>query len=184
MKRPDIIQAERIAASEHARINAAYASLFPSISLTGTLGSASPDLADFLTWKSRIWAFGAEIIDPFIDGWRNLSNIDIAKAKFMRASADYQNLVLEAFRDVENSLSNLSLQQEEMEFLEQAVASSIETTRLSKIRYTHGIDNYLDVVDSERSELELKRSTADLLGWRYVSTIDLIKALGGSWSWN
>lgn len=181
LKRPDIKEAERKAASENALIGSAYASFFPSISLTTDLGFSSPVFKDFLKWSSRYWAYGANLREPLFDGWRNLSNLDLAKARFKQASADYQQKVIEGFRDVENALANIKLQAEEMESLGNSIKAAEITRELSNIRYFKGLVNYLEVTESERSELEVKRTYVDLLGWRYASTIQLIKALGGCW---
>ena len=66
IQRPDIAEAERKAASEHALIGVAYANFFPSLTLTGALGFLSPDLKDFLTWKSRVWTLGASAARLFL----------------------------------------------------------------------------------------------------------------------
>lgn len=182
LKRPDIIEAERTVASEQALIGAAYASFYPSLSLTGTLGYASPDLRDFLTWKSRLWAFGANIVEPIFNGGRNFANLDFTWARFREASDIYQQKVIVAFREVEDALVNIKYLEDQMKSLEESAKSAVDTTELSTDRYLQGFINYLDVVDSQRSELEIKTRITDLLARRYASTIQLIKALGGSWS--
>ncbi len=181
LKRPDLMEAEKTAASEHAMIGVAYASFYPSISLTGYLGYSSPDLRDFLTWKSRLWAFGGNMTAPIFDGYRNISNLDLAYARFHEASGTYQQRVLTAFKEVEDALVNIKLQAEEMDKLEKSAQSSKVTTEISMDRYLNGFVNYLDVADSWRMELEAQSGVIDLLGQQYVSTIELIKALGGSW---
>lgn len=181
LNRPDIWAVERKAASEHALIGAAYASFFPSISLTGALGFSSPDLKDFLSWKSRLWSMGVNIAQSVFDGWRNLSALDLTWARFREASADYQQQVMIAFEEVENALVSLKFEKEEIDSLQKAVTSSKETTALSEDRYFRGLVNYLDVVDSERTQLELERDLVDQLGKHHVSTVKLIKALGGRW---
>ena len=181
LKRPDIIEAERMAASEHALIKSAYASFFPSISLTGSLGFVSPVLEDFLDWKSRLWSFGAEAVQHIFDGGRRCSNLDLAKARFCEASFQYQKKVVTAFQEVEDALANLKYRTEAREVLEKKAISAKETSELSNTRYLKGIANYLEVSISERTELEVQISKTDLLGWQYISTIQLVKALGGAW---
>jgi multidrug efflux system outer membrane protein len=181
LRRPDILEAEKRIAMENSTIGAAYASFFPTFKLTGDIGYFSMDFKDFLTWKSRLWDYGAATSFPIFDGFNSLSNLEVAQTRFKMANSSYQEKVLEAFQDVEDALVNLQMQKEEMLSLEKSAEAALETTRLSQKRYLHGVANYLDVVDSERTELETKRSLADLLGWRYVSTIQLIKAIGGCW---
>lgn len=182
LNRPDIAEAERQMAREQALIGVAYAAFFPEVTLTGTLGYLSPDLRHFLSWKSRLWAYGTDIVQSLFDGGRNLSNLDVSYANFYEASGNYQNQVLTAFKEVENALSDIELQALQYASLESSVESAKLTTVLSTDRYNKGLVNYLEVVDSERAELEVERTAIDLLGLRYISTIQLIKALGGTWS--
>lgn len=181
LKRPDIKELERKTASEHALIGSAYASFFPDVSLTGSFGFSSPDLKDFLSWKSRFWSIGVSGPTPIFDGWRNASYVDLTWARFKEASALYQQKVLIAFQEVEDALAKIRFQAEEIESLETSAIASADTTVLSNERYLKGFTDYLNVSESERTELEVKRKVKELLGQRYVSVIQLIKALGGSW---
>ncbi len=184
INRPDIAQMERKAASEHALIGEAYANFFPKVTLTGALGYSSPDFKHFLTFLSRYWTYGVNIFETLLDGYRNEFNLDLSYARFYEASAIYQQTILIAFREVEDALSSIEFQDKEIISLRKAVESSSLTTIISKDRYDRGLVNYLDVSDSERTELETKSSLINLLGSQYVSTIRLIQALGGSWDSN
>lgn len=181
LNRPDIAQAEREMASKHALIGVAYAAFFPQISLTGTLGYSSPTLRDFLTWKSRLWSLGASAVQSIFDGGRNLCNLEESWANFYQTEGTYQNQVLTAFREVEDALSDIEWQSLQYHSLQESIESAKLTTLLSTDRYNRGLVNYLDVVDSERAELEVEVTAINLLGERYLSTIHLIKALGGTW---
>ncbi len=179
--RPDIAQAERRIASDHAMIGVAYASFFPSISLTGFLGYSSPELKDFLSWKSRLWGIGASAFQPIFDGGRLSSNLELAKSKFREADDVYQQQVLTAFQEVEDALADLEGLKNEYESLEMAVFAANKTFKIASDRYNKGVTFYLDVVDSERQELDAERNLIELLGQRYAATIQLIKSLGGCW---
>jgi len=181
LQRPDIAELERNMASEHALIGVAYASYLPSLSLTGAIGYFSPTYKDFMTWFSRYWSFAGGSVQPVFDGWRISSNVAASWARFGEASASYQQQVLTAFQEVEDALSSIERREKQAQDLNHSAQFSTQTTHLTTRRYTSGLVNYLDVVDSERSELDAKRNLAILLGQRYISTIDLIKALGGSW---
>lgn len=181
LNRPDIAQAERQMASQHALIGVAYAAFFPQISLTGSLGYSSPILHDFLTWKSRLWSLGASAVQTVFDGGRNISNLEESFARFHQTEGTYQNTVLIAFREVEDALSDIELQALQYESLQRSVESAKLTTFLSTDRYNRGLVNYLDVVDSERAELQVEITAINVLGDRYLSTIQLIKAIGGTW---
>lgn len=184
LNRPDLNAAERKAASEHALIGASYASFFPTLSLTGGLGFSSPNLKEFLKWKSRYWNIGANSEEPVFDGWRTCSGVDFSWARFRKASADYQQKVLVAFEEVENGLSNIQFQKSEIESLQKAHTSSIATREISLERYTKGFTSYLEVTDSERAELESGLDLIRVEGKLFTSTIELIKALGGSFEYS
>lgn len=181
LQRPDIAQAERAMASEHAMIGVAYASFFPSLSLTGALGFSSPELKDFLSWKSRLWAIGANAFQPIFDAGRLHSNLEFAKSKFRESCTSYQQQVLKSFQEVEDALAALERLRNEHESLQKAVQAAENMYKIASDRYSKGITFYLDVVDSERQELEAERSLIESLGQQYAATIQLIKSLGGGW---
>lgn len=181
LRRPDIAEAESLCASKSALINVAYASFFPSLSLTGTLGFLSPTLKDFLSNISRYWVLGANSSQSVIDGGRNCANVDIALARFQQATANYQQTVVTAFREVEDALTSIELQAKQYEDLERAVTASKKSAGMSMQRYSKGLVNYLEVIQYDRTQLQAEQQLALVLGQRYVSTVNLIKALGGSW---
>lgn len=180
-QRPDIIEAERLMASEHALIGVAYASFFPSLSLTGALGYSSPDLTQFLRWISRYWMMGVGSSQSIFDGGRDCSNLQEAWANYRAATGQYQGILLIAFQEVENALNNLERQAKQAEQLEVALRASSRSTELATNRYYHGLGTYLQVVDNERTQLQNELALTNLQGVRYLSTIQLIKALGGTW---
>lgn len=181
LKRPDISQAERLIASEFALVGAAYASFFPSLNLTGALGYSSPDISQFLKWISRFWAIGGNISQTILDGGRDYSNLQLAYARFKEASGSYQQQVLIAFQEVEDALKNIEQYERQSEHLLQVVQASGKATKLSMNRYVTGVAIYLEVIENERQELQAKVNWIRTLNSLYTSTIQLIKALGGSW---
>lgn len=180
-RRPDIAAAEREMASENANAKAAYANMFPSLTLTGTLGFQSPEFKDFFKWLSRLWSLGANSSETIFDAGRKDSVLASALARFAEASGSYQQTVLTAFREVEDSLNNLEYEKKQADSLQLAVNEATKLNQLSTTRYQKGVTNYTEVVVNERSELDAKRNAAGVLGLRYQSTIQLIKALGGGW---
>lgn len=180
-RRPDIAEAERNMASEHAIVGVAYASFFPSFELTGTLGFSSPTFRDFLTWKSRLWSIGTNVAQTVFDAGRKKSNLEIAWARFDEANGNYQQTVLTAFKEVEDSLTNLEYEKKQSDSLQNSVSDATRLTRISISRYQQGLANYIEVVTNERSQLDAQRSYINVLGQRYQSTIQLIKALGGGY---
>lgn len=181
LRRPDIAQAERVMASQHAQINAAYANFFPTLSLTGALGFSSPDLKHFLKWISRYWAIGVTSSQMVFDGGRDNSILQTAIARFKEASGGYQQQVLVAFQEVEDALNNIEMYAKQTKNLLDVVNASTKATQLSMNRYVNGVAIYLEVVENERLELQAKINWIRTMSLRYISTIQLIKALGGSW---
>lgn len=184
LQRPDIAAAERLRASENAQIRVAYAAFFPSFSLTAALGFSSPDLKHFLTWKSRYWALGGALNQSLFDGGQRLANLELACAHFREADDVYQQQVLAAFQEVEDSLGNIEQYYKQAEKLSDSVGSAGTTYAIARDRYSQGVTLYLDVVDSERDLLNAQRSLLTVEGLRFSSTIHLIKALGGMWQNN
>lgn len=181
IKRPDIAEAERQMASQHALINVAYANFLPSLTLTGTLGFLSPDLKHFLTWKSRYWLMGANSSQMVFDGGRDEATLAATWAQFMETSSNYQQVVLNAFQEVEDALSNLESQAKQAEYLKESSQAADKAYSLSLSRYNKGIVTYLEVMVNLRTALTTDQSYINLQGQRFISTVQLIKALGGSW---
>lgn len=184
VQRPDISQAERERASEHALIRSAYASFLPSFSLTGSIGFSSPDLKSFLSWRSRFWEIGANSVQTVFDGGRKLSNLELQWAKFKEADQAYREIVLEAFEEVEDALADVEWSYKESIKLAESVKAATKTYTIVSDRYSQGVIFYLAVVDSERDQLTAESNYNTVLGLRYSATIQLIKALGGDWSQN
>lgn len=181
LQRPDIAAAERKMASQHALIGVAHAAFFPSFELTGTIGYLSPDIRQFLGWKSRLWALGMNAMQPIFTGGYNMANLNLAYAQYNEAMHDFEQTVITAFQEVEDALVNLEMQAKQYESYAASTEVSDKRTKLSWRRYQNGVANYLEVLDSERSKLSAENNLVTTLGVRYISTIQLIKALGGAW---
>lgn len=181
LQRPDLAEAERQSAAEHALIGAAYASFFPSLSLSGVLGFSSPTLKDFLKWKSRYWQIGANSSQMVFDGGYDEGNLEVAWANFRQASLTYQKTVLTAFQEAEDALNDIEYRARQYDTLERAVKAARENLDIAIRRYTQGLVYYQLIVDSDRSKLDAELSLMNTLGARYVSTVQFIKAIGGTW---
>jgi multidrug efflux system outer membrane protein len=183
-RRPDVSEAERLLASSSAQIGVAVAQLYPDLRLTGVLGLESSDLRHLIEWQSRIWTLAAGAAIPLFVGGQLEAGVDLAKAKYVEALANYRSHVLSAFRDVEDALTDLHLRAEAAEAQSKAVASSREYLTLSEVQFRQGLVNYLTVTDAQRTLLTNELSGAQLLNARLVSTVQLIKALGAGWEEN
>jgi multidrug efflux system outer membrane protein len=104
-----------------------------------------------------------------------------AKSAREEAIANYRQAVLAAVKDVETSLSQIHYRREQIEAQNEALAASSQATTLIRSLYESGSVSYLERLDAERTHLQLQLQSAQLTAQRYIATVRLIKALGGSW---
>ena len=180
-RRPDVAEAERAMAAANARIGVAKAAFFPTVSLTGAGGFESADVDALFDKDSRFWSIGPSISIPLFAGGRSKANLQATQASYDEAVAQYRQRVLTAFQEVEDALVNLRLRADQAEANARLLESARDSVRLSKARYDQGLVNYLEFVDAERSRLAAERTAVTLLSQRLVSTVLLIKAIGGGW---
>jgi outer membrane protein, multidrug efflux system len=121
---------------------------------------------------------------PVFEGGRNKANLARAKAVYGENLAQYREGVLLAFQDVENALAGLRVLAEQAEAQARAVTSAQKSSQISNTRYKAGLVTYLEVVDTERTTLANQRLASQLAGQRLVTSVALIKALGGGWQAN
>jgi multidrug efflux system outer membrane protein len=181
LRRPDIAAAELEVKSRHALLKRAYTQFFPSLSLTAVGGSESPEFKEFLTKKSRYWMLGASIDQLIFDGGAAIYNVKREKAILEEASGTYQKQVLIAFQEVEDALSNIASYAKQYEAQLAATNWAQKTWQLYLDRYNLGLTYYINVVDTERDLLNFQINLNAIAGFRFVSTIQLIQALGGGW---
>ncbi|MEI5998282.1 efflux transporter outer membrane subunit [Paraburkholderia bengalensis] len=184
-RRPDIAAAERMMAAANARIGAAKAAFFPMLELTGAGGFESATLADLFRWSSRVFLLGplagAALTVPIFDGGRRQGNLDRAYAVYEEDVARYRQQVLTAFREVEDSLSDLRILEDQLDTQSDALKASERAAQLSSKQYSEGAISYIDVIDTERTLLQARRALIQLQGRKANQTVELIRALGGGW---
>lgn len=183
-RRPDIRFAERQLAAATAQVGSAIADLFPKFFLTGAGGLQSISASDWFTGQSRYWSIGPTISWPIFDAGRIRANIEIRNAQQEQALNQYEKAVLAALGDVEKSLINYSQEQVRHRSLNDAVASNRRAVEMANELYVHGLNDYLNVLDSQRAlyvtETELAQSEATMAS----NLVALYKALGGGWETN
>ena len=179
LRRPDLVEAERRLASEHARVAAARADMFPSISLTGIAGRESAALSDLFTGPAGVYLFAASVTQPIFQGGRLVARTDAARAREQQALAQYQKAIQSAFSEVRTALNGQARSRESYEAesaREQALAQSL---RLAQLRYQNGIASQLDVIDAERGLLAARINRVEALRAQRAAIADLFRALGG-----
>jgi multidrug efflux system outer membrane protein len=179
-QRPDIRAYEKERLSRHFDINAAEAAFFPSLKITAGGGFSSPIFKDFMAWISRWILYGINSTQMVYDGGYMCAELNLALSKFKAADYEYKQMVLKAFQEVENSLSNIERYSKEYEKAYQSYLWAKNTYEIADIRYLNGFTFYLDVTEAQTKSLQYQLLVAELLGLEFISTVDLIKALGGS----
>ena len=183
-RRPDVAQAERLLAARNAEIGVAQAAYFPSIRLTAGFGFESSDLSDLIKTDSMIWTVAAGLSQPIFDGGRIKGNVDRAKAAYDENLAVYRQQVLIAFQEVETALSGLRLLALQADAQTRAVTNSERASEIATSRYRAGLVFFLDVLDAERTALSSRRAATQIQGAQLITSVGLIKALGGGWDPN
>lgn len=180
-RRPDIRRAEKELEAATARVGVATADLFPRFSLTGSFGRRSDAFEELSSGISQLWAFGPSIRWPLFAGGRIRANIQVQNARQEQALALYEKAVLNSLEDVENALVSYSRQQERHRSLMEAVVANRRTVELANSRYSGGLEDFLSVLDAQRSlydsEDRLAQSEQDVA----ENVVRLYKALGGGW---
>jgi outer membrane protein, multidrug efflux system len=182
--RPDVAQAEEQMIAANANIGIAKAALYPTISLTASLGGESLELGDVLKSASRIWTGGLSLYLPIFDSGKLNSRVDQASAKQKQALASYEGAVQNAFREVNDALVDVR-QNSEREFaLNRSQIAAKKALEISENRYKSGYSAYLDVLDAQRVYNDVALSFVQSRQARLVATVELFKALGGGWQSN
>ncbi len=179
LRRPDLAEAERMMAAQHALVGSAYGELLPSFALTGGLGYQSPVFRKFMEEASRYWTMGVQSDQTLFDGGKKFSDIDIAWARFFQASTNYKSIALRAFREVEDSLVEIEAEEKQVKNYEYLLNAAEQASNMSKRRYEAGLVNNFEYIVNERAVLQAKLRLQALIGLQYASTLKLIRSLGG-----
>ena len=180
-RRPDIAEAERTMAASNARIGVAKAAFFPSINLTGNAGQLSVNLNSLTSGQSFTWFVGPSLSLPVLEGGRLSANLKRTRAAYDESVANYRQQVLVAFKEVEDALSGLRILENQAVAQTRAVRAAQRTREISASRYKQGAALYLEVLDAQRAVLLNEQLAAQIRGLQLVTSVQLVKALGGGW---
>ncbi len=181
-RRPDIRVAEQTLAAQTARIGVAEAIRFPSLSLTGSLGLASDELSGFFSSDNKTWGLSAGLIAPVFNAGRNKRRVEVEVARTEQALLNYEQTVLQAMREVEDSLVGVHTYKREVLARESQQKAAASAAMLSRARYNGGVTSYLEVLESERSLFRAELLASSTRREQLVSYVTLYKALGGGWA--
>ena len=185
-QRPDVRQAEYTAMAQNARIGLASADLYPSFSLSGSIGltsttSGDSDFGDLFSTDAFSWSIGPSFVWPFLNYGRIKNSVRVEDARLQQTLVAYRQTVLQAAREVEDAMARLIGSRNQDAILEQTVKSALRSNELSVLRYSEGYSGYERVLNAQQALFREQQ--------RYISNrsnmarnlVALYKALGGGW---
>jgi len=181
-RRPDVLAAEHNLVAANASIGAARAAFFPSITLTGSYGTSSTRLAGLFGGGSTTWTYLPQITLPIFTGGANEAGLAYAKEERNLYVATYEKTIQTAFQEVSNALLSRKTLLDQLKAQVALEAASRNAYRLSNMRFEGGIDNYLSVLDSQRTLYTAQQSLVSVKLSRLQNLVTLYKALGGGWN--
>ena len=182
-QRPDLVAALRRVEAADARVAAAIADRFPSISLSGGYGSLRQDVTAGLI-KGEFWSLLGNLALPIVDGGRRRAEVERKEALLREAIAGYQQKVLSAFQEVEDALVNNVATQQRVDYLAETAMATQATLRLTTERYLAGITDYLPVLTAQRTFFDVNSGLLSAQRQLLADRISLARSLGGSWMQN
>lgn len=174
-RRPDILTAEHQLHAQTARIGAAEALKYPSLTLSADMGM------QFIDPTLGFAALGAQVLGPIFNNSANKKRVEVEKARTEQLMYNYENIYINALREVEDAMIAVETYQNEFDLRREQVNAAEYAAQLSWIRYDGGLTSYLEVLDLQRSSFTSQLLASESLQLQLTSTIQLYKALGGGW---
>ncbi len=180
-RRPDIAEAERQMAVTNAQIGVAKAAYYPSVVLFGQGGWNSANISQLLNAESAVWAVGASVAQAIFTGGARRAQVQYSQAGYDATVAGYRDTVLNSFREVQDNISGLQILETARKSQADAVSSARRQLDIANSRYVGGLVSYLDVVNAQQNLLINEQEAAIIQGQRLITSVLLVKALGGGW---
>jgi outer membrane protein, multidrug efflux system len=180
-RRPDVATAERTMAQENALVGVAKTSFYPQFTISGGGGFQSITLGSLITAPSAFWSLGGDLLQPIFNGGRNRANLAATKSAYDESVANYRESVLTAFQQVEDGLSGLNSLSQAASSQSAAVTDARHALDIANDRYVGGLTTFLYVITAQSVLLSNERLATQLLGQQMVTSVYLVKALGGGW---
>ncbi|MDZ7608564.1 MAG: efflux transporter outer membrane subunit [Cyclobacteriaceae bacterium] len=180
-RRPDIRFAEQQLIAQTERIGVAVAMRFPSLSLTGFLGVASPDISSLFDPGAFAGSITGQLAGPLFEWGKNKRRVEVERARAQQAGFLYEKTVLLSFAEVENSLAEIRTYRNEHNARNMQVNANTKALMLSKALYDNGYTSFLQVLDAERELFDSQLQESLALENELRSVVRLYKALGGGW---
>ncbi len=181
LRRPDVAEAEANLAAAHANLQAARAAFLPQFALSGSAGFGSAATSALLHGPSFLWDAGAQLVQTIFDGGKLVGQKDLAFATQQELVASYQDAVLNAYADVESALGQVRNYAREEQHLGQEVSAAREAFQISRLQYSQGVADLLNVLQAQQTLFGARDSLAQARLARLEATVHLYAALGGGW---
>lgn len=181
LRRPDLLEREHALKAASASIGAARAAFYPNISLTAQAGSSSMELDGLFSGGAKTWAFAPQINLPIFAGGANKAKLNIAKAERDIALANYEKAIQTAFREVSDALADRRSIGQQLDAQRDLVKASEDAFVLSRNRFDMGLDDWLDVLNAERTYANARMGLIDIHNRQLSNGVTLYKVLGGGW---
>jgi multidrug efflux system outer membrane protein len=182
-RRPDVRQAEARVISANALAGAAFAQLFPQVSVSANGGVASASLSDLFTSGAITYGVALLVgwVAPLLGGAALAHRYRGEEALWRATVADYRRAVLVALSETSTAIVSVDKLRDVRAQLELAVRAQAESVDVAKVRYTNGVASYLDVVQAQQTLFPAELQLAQTVGDQFVATTQLYRALGGGW---
>ncbi len=180
-RRPDIRQAEQNLIAANARIGVARALYFPTLTLTGTYGVESTGLTNLFSGPTRQWSYPGSLTVPLFTAGAIAGQVKVAESVQKESLFQYQKVIQQAFREVEDGLIDQAKSREQFQAQRQQVVALQKYARLARLRYDNGYTSYIEVLDAERSLFNAELSYAQTQGVLFRTLVNLYKSMGGGW---
>ena len=180
-RRPDIRSAESSLAAATARIGVETADLFPRVTFNGSLGVEASQFSGLFKNGADNYSFGPSITWAALDLGHVLARIKAANARADAQLAAYEKAVLNALEETENALVDFGREEARRDYLRSSERSATQAMALARQRYEGGIDDFLPVLDAQRTQLAIQAQLAQSETRTATSLVAIYKALGGGW---
>lgn len=178
LRRPDIQRAQAQLHAATASIGVAVADLYPRITIGASFGFQSVEASTFGEWGSREWSIGPSLQLPIFDGGRRRATVTLRKLQEQEAAVAYQQTVLKAWHEIDDALSSYTAERQRNAQLAAMEVASRDAWELARVRYEHGMTDFLVALDAQRTLLQAQRAHADSNARLALGLVAVTKALG------
>jgi NodT family efflux transporter outer membrane factor (OMF) lipoprotein len=180
-RRPDIAAAERQMAEFNAVIGIGYAAFYPTVTIGVSGGFTASSISKLFDAPSRFWSIGPSVSETIFEAGLRRATIDQSIANYNAGVANYRQIVLTAFQQVEDDLAQTRLLSQQIKQQQDATEAAQQAYDLEKARYETGLDPYLNLLVTQTTLLDSQQTLLGLKVQEMTSAVALVEALGGGW---